>query len=128
MGPPLFIWPHEYACEPAMYKVKNRRQRMAHVAKACAEMPRFPDSEFFLFDDSNHTLMKKEVDPNIYFAVEDVHDLVSYSGGWCPITKDNLKLLNRTDGWCDNREGLGWDREDHIRRDSERRPSLPAQP
>ena len=115
LGPPLFIWPHEYACEPAMYKVKNRRQRMAHVAKACAEMPRFPDSEFFLFDDSNHTLMKKEVDPNIYFAVEDVHDLVSYSGGWCPITKDNLKLLNRTDGWCDNREGLGWDREDHIR-------------
>jgi len=88
LGPPLFIWPHECEREPTIYKVKNRQQRMAHVAEACAEMPRFPDSDFFIFDDSNHTLMKKEVDPNVYFAVED----------------EGISS-----------EGLDWDREDHIR-------------
>lgn len=121
MGPPLFIWPHECEREPTMYKVKNRHQRMAHIAKACAEMPRFPDSEFFLFDDSNHTLMKKEVDPNVYFAVEDLEDYLC-SGGWCPITEDTLTRISNTDGW-DRAAGLGigfmmadgWEHEDHIR-------------
>ena len=127
LGPPLFIWPHECEREPTMYKVKSRHQRMAHIAKACAEMPRFPDSEFFLFDDSNHTLMKKEVDPNVYFAVEDLDD--GCSGGRCPITKDTLKRISITDGWY-HAAGLGigftmaqynimmadgWDHEDHIR-------------
>ena len=93
----MFIWPHECEREQPLYKVKNRQQRMAHVAEACAEMPRFPDSEFFLFDDSNHTLMKKEVDPNVYFAVEDFDDYLN-SGGWCPITEDSYPTLTGKQG------------------------------
>ena len=107
LGPPLFIWPHECEREQPLYKVKNRQQRMAHVAEACAEMPRFPDSDFFIFDDSNHTLMKKEVDPNVYFAVEDFDD--RHHLGLCPITEDSYPTLEPTN------KDRGWDREDHIR-------------